>query len=438
MSHPLSVAAEHCIIGVVNHQNNKTPEETTQRNYYRLFMLRNAEIAAISLGIIVATTFFKLPLPLQPLIVILALITGLNIFTWLRLTTAVRYSDAEIFVQMLLDVTGLTGVFFYTGGATNPFVWFYLLPLMIAATILPRRYTWSMAAITVLCYSALFFIDARSGTGHAHHESGFQMHVFGMWLGFVMSAGFVAVIIVGMAHSLRERDKKLAEAREHALQNERLVALGTLATGAAHELGTPLGTMAILTADLEQEYTDPANADLHRKLGILRGQIDRCKETLSVITASAGAGRAESGRPMQIRQYLEAVIEEWQGQRPGTTLRADISTEAGSAEIIAERTLSQALVNILNNAADASPDDVSLTATWTLDELNLEISDRGPGLSHNIHEQLGKTPVSTKIEGLGVGLYLAHATIKRLDGKLSINNRKQGGTTLHITLPLLP
>jgi len=421
----------------VKHQDNKTQEETTRRNYYRLFMLRNAEIAAIGLGIIVATTFFKLSLPLQPLLVILALITGLNIFTWLRLTTAVRYSDTEIFVQMLLDVAGLTGVFFYTGGATNPFVWFYLLPLMIAATILPRRYTWGMATITVLCYSALFFINVPADSGHEHHESGFQMHVFGMWLGFVMSAGFVAVIIVGMAHSLRERDKKLAEARELALQNERLVALGTLATGAAHELGTPLGTMAILSAELEQEYTDPANADLHRKLGILRKQVSRCKETLSVITASAGAGRAESGRPMQIHQYLQAVIEEWQGQCPGATLRTDISAGTGSAEIIAERTLSQALVNILNNAADASPDDVSLTATWTLAELSLEISDRGPGLSHDVHERLGKTPVSTKTEGLGVGLYLAHATIQRLGGNLSISNRKQGGTTLHITLPLL-
>ena len=140
---------------------------------------------------------------------------------------------------------------------------------------------------------------------------------------------------------------------------------------------------------------------------------------------------------MQIRQYLQAVIEEWQGQRPGATLRADISTEAGSAEIIAERTLSQALVNILNNAADASPDDVSLTATWTPAELSLEISDRGPGLNHGVHEQLGKTPVTTKTEGLGVGLYLAHATIQRLGGNLSISNRKQGGTTLHITLPLL-
>ena len=109
-----------------------------------------------------------------------------------------------------------------------------------------------MAGLSVACYSALFFYNVPLPDGGMHHDGGFQMHVFGMWLGFVFSAGFVAVIIVGLAHSLRERDRKLAEAREQALQNERLVALGTLAAGAAHELGTPLGTMAILAAELEQ------------------------------------------------------------------------------------------------------------------------------------------------------------------------------------------
>jgi len=414
-----------------------SPDEMARRILRRLFLLRNITIAGAGVGVAIANHFFALNLPLRPILVTLGLLASLNMLTWLRLKTAATVSNTEIFTQMLLDVAGITSLFYFTGGAANPFVWFYLLPLMIAATILPRTHTWIMAGITVLCYSALFFYAIPLGSGHEHHTSGFQMHVFGMWLGFVMSAGFVAVIIVGMAHNLRERDRKLAEAREQALQNERLVALGTLATGAAHELGTPLGTMAILTADLEQEYTDSADPDLHRKLGILRGQIDRCKETLSVISASAGAGRVESGHRMTVNDYLDAVIAEWQAQRPGANLAADIDTAAPGADIIAERTLTQALINILNNAADASPADISFQACWTSEILNLEVSDRGPGLNADIHEQLGKTPVTTKDEGLGVGLYLAQATIQRLGGKLSINNREAGGTTLHITLPLL-
>jgi two-component system, sensor histidine kinase RegB len=416
------------------------PEATAYRNYYRLFMLRNAEILCVGLGIVIAMAFFELELPLQKLLIILGLIAGLNLYTWLRLRTGSTFGNPEIFVLMLLDVAVLTAVFFYTGGASNPFVWFYLLPLMIAATILPRWHTWTMAAITVLCYSSLFLTSAHDMSEHAHHGAGtgFQMHVFGMWLGFVMSAGFVAVIIVGMAHSLRERDQKLAEAREQVLRNERLVELGTLAAGTAHELGTPLGTMAILASELEQEYSESDDTGLTHRLGILRRQIDRCKQTLSSLSSAAGAQRAESGHAMAVQDYLDEVTSEWHSQRPGTRLQLEIDASGKPGRIIAERTLSQALINILNNAADASPENVILHAHWSATELELDISDRGPGLSDEIHSQLGKQPVTTKQEGLGVGLYLAHATIQRLGGSLSIRKRNEGsGTTLTITLPLL-
>ncbi|MDX1697080.1 MAG: hypothetical protein R3308_02285, partial [Thiohalobacterales bacterium] len=286
------------------------PEETARHNYFRLFMLRNAEIAAIVTGLAVAVLYFELQFSLHHLLAILAFIIVLNLYTWYRLRRGVRFSNGEIFTLMLLDVAALTGIFFHTGGATNPFVWFYLLPLMVAATILPRWQAWTMGVVTVLCYTGLFLIDAPQANEHAHHGDGdgFAMHVLGMWLGFVMSAGIVAIIIVGMAHSLRERDRKLAQAREESLRNERIIALGTLAAGAAHELGTPLGTMAIVTEELEHQFADSGEARVQRKLDILGDQIRRCKETLSVLSASAGAERAESGHRMEIRQYLDETL----------------------------------------------------------------------------------------------------------------------------------
>jgi two-component system sensor histidine kinase RegB len=414
------------------------PEATAYRNYHRLFMLRNAEIICIGLGIAIATLFFDIDLPLRHLMVILGLIAALNLYTWSRLHTRRSFSNGEFFLLMLLDVAGLTAVFYYTGGASNPFVWFYLLPLMIAATILPRWHTWVMGVITVLCYSAFFLFAAPESSIHAHHAgNGFQMHVAGMWLGFVMSAGFVAVIIVGMAHSLRERDRKLAEAREQALRNQRLVELGTLAAGTAHELGTPLGSMAILASELEQEYAQSGDRELTARLRMLLRQIERCKQVLSSLSSAAGVQRAESGHAMEVVRYLDEVIREWQAQRPEVQLRYERGAPAPSGRIVAERTLSQALISVLNNAADASPDDVTLRAQSTAMELTLEICDRGPGLSDEVHHQLGKQPVSTKSDGLGVGLYLAHATIERLGGSLSIRNRDSGGTALTITLPLL-
>ena len=317
---------------------------------------------------------------------------------------------------------------------------FYLLPLMIAATILTRWQTWGMAIITVLCYSALFLVEPADPGAHEHHQhhgsnDGFAMHVFGMWMGFVMSAGFVAVIIVGMARSLRERDRKLAVAREERLKNERLVALGTLAAGTAHELGTPLGTMAILASELEKEHG--ADSELGRKLGILGSQIDRCKQALSVLSASAGADRADSGSSMTVRAYIGEVIDTLLAQRPDAMLDIQVSNGPANTRILAERTLTQALVNILNNAIDASPDEVIFRASWDETQLSINVADRGPGVSDELRAQLGNTPVTTKDGGLGVGVYLAHATINRIGGTLDINNRDGGGTELVIRLPLL-
>ena len=409
----------------------------TRQNLRRLFLLRNFIIIGIVLGLGLARGILNEELPVVPLSIILLLLGGLNILTWLLYRDDHAVSDAVIFIQLLLDVAAITGVFYYTGGASNPFIWLYLLPLLIAATILPRIYTWIMTGLTVTCYSILLFRFVPLHHSVMHHDGGFQMHIFGMWLGFLISAGFVAVTIVGMAHSLRERERKLAEAREQALQNEQLVALGSLAAGAAHELGTPLGTMAILVNELEQEYSGDVDRLLHDKLGILGQQIARCKQALSVISTTAGADRAEAGHRMPVADYVRQVVAQWQAQRPGIALDIQLDRQLPDSEIIAERTLTQALVNILNNAADASPEDIRLEAMWTVSRLTLVISDRGPGLHEGVSRQLGRQPVTTKDEGMGVGLYLARATVQRLGGDLSIRNREQGGTITRITLPLL-
>jgi two-component system sensor histidine kinase RegB len=353
--------------------------------------------------------------------------------------------------HLACDVLAITCILYFTGGATNPIAWFFLLPLIIAATVLPQAFTWYLVVFASACYTVLMgyyeplpkivpmtLNEDMPPHLHAmmeHHD--IELHVFGMWFGFVFSAVLVAYFVVGMADTLRARERKLAEVREQALRNERVVALGTLAAGAAHEMGTPLGTMAILIHDLEQEYEQADCPEMLDKMKILREQVNRCKEALSVMSASAGEMRAESGHVMPVSRYLDEVVENWRQQRPGSPLEYLKQGYEPGPNILAERTLTHALINILNNAADVSPERIELRARWTFEYVILAIHDEGPGIAPAVSARLGKAPVSSKEHGLGVGLFLAFAVIERLGGRIEMLPRDEGrGTLTRITLPL--
>lgn len=415
----------------------KAGQASQSHNLQRLFMLRNLAIAWELITAVTTHLWIGIALPLAPLSAIITTHAGINLLTWLRLRNRIRISDRELLAQLLMDVAAFTAVLYLTGGATNPFAWFYLVPVIIAATVLPRPFTWAMAGVTTLCYTLLLiYYVPLPGMGSMHHD-GFGLHIFGMWFGFVLIAGLIAHFVVDMANSLRDRERKLAEIREQALRDERLVAMGTLAAGAAHELGTPLATMAILVEEMQQEYPDNGHPQLHDSWRILSEQIARCKEALSVISASAGEIRAESGHAMSVQDYLHGLLRQWCNQRPAVSLAYQQQVHAENSQIIAERTLSQALINILNNAADASPQRIGVDAHWNDERLVLEVSDQGPGLDLAAARAAGKSPFTTKEQGLGIGLFLAQATIRRLGGRIALSNIEGGGACTRIVLPLL-
>ena len=221
------------------------------------------------------------------------------------------------------------------------------------------------------------------------------------------------------------------------MRDERLVALGTLAAGAAHELGTPLATMAVLAKDLESECA--ATPDLAEPFQVLRSQIARCKEILSQLAISAGQMRAEGGRDQSLDQYLQRIVEHWQKGRPAVVIRRSWEGTQPPPRIVADQTLTQAITNILNNAADASEQAVEVSGRWDERELRLEICDRGDGVSAAAASHAGEPFFTTKPpgQGLGLGLFLAQSTIRRLGGSVELFNRQEGGACTRIVLPLL-
>jgi len=249
---------------------------------------------------------------------------------------------------------------------------------------------------------------------HSSHAHNFDLHVTGMWLGFVISAILVSYFVVRMGRTIQLQQEELAEKKSEALQNEQLIKLGTIAASTAHELGTPLGTMQLVVEDLKDNKDINKN---NKQLDILKDQISRCKEALSVLSASVGSAPLEKGEPMKVHTFINELLDDWKNSRPEISIETSWQGETPGPKIIAERSLTQAIKNILDNSANVSPDYVSCETILKPESLTLLVSDHGPGIQLNDSESIGQQPITEKSNGLGLGLFLSHGIIKRFGGK---------------------
>lgn len=411
------------------------PLSTPSRNLVRLTIVRGITWTGFLVGIIVGVEFLGFALKVKAVIGVVLAMALLNLATWWRLGHHSAITHGEYLAHLLADVLALTLLFYYTGGSSNPFITYYLVPVTIAAATLPWRYAWIIATTALLAYSLLmvhYHPVPQLAHGHGHDE-GISLHVLGMWLNFSLSAGLVTFFIYKMAHALRSREQALSTTRESALRNEQVLAVATQAAGTAHELGTPLSTMAVLLSEMRDEARD--NPMMQKDIELLRQQVDICKARLRELVENAD--RRRMGEP-QVRDgevWLACVVQRWLVLRPDVSHRLEVAERRGRPWIAVDTTLEQALTNLLNNAADANPDDILISLDWTHQEVVIDIRDHGPGVALSIADQLGETFVSTKSKGLGIGLFLTHATINRLGGGVSLYNHPEGGTLTEVVLP---
>jgi two-component system, sensor histidine kinase RegB len=408
----------------------------TRLNMQRLMMLRGVVMACLSL-VLLALYQASIPLPYAPLISAIALLGLLSFIAWWRLNKTTQISQRELVMQLLGDIAALSLLFYFSGGYSNPFIWMYLLPITVAAVALRAAYAWLIAGLSIASYTLLMFyhVPLSHLHMHTHGDTKLDIHLVGMWIGFVVSSVIVAIFIARIGQNLRDYDKKIAEVREQALESERMLALGTLATSAAHELGTPLATMAIVSKELTQEYAN--QPELIAQLNILQKQVSRCKEILSSITRNVGQARADSGQGLPLREFLQDTIQRWRDTRPATELVVTMQSNIVDPMIVMDRTLTQAIQNMLDNAADESPERVLFNAEWNDKILSIQIRDFGKGLSAETKKQLGTPFFTSKNEqGMGLGVYLTQTTLTRYDGELSLNNHTEGGVLTILSLPL--
>ncbi len=395
-----------------------------------ILVLRLYGLAAQGVVLLVAVFLLHADLPLFALLTVWgasALFAGWTAF---RLRHDWPVTLVECFVQLLTDVLLLTLLLYFSGGAANPFVSLYLLPIIVGATALPVRLAWVLSFAGIAAYSTLM----------AWHEplvlpagsAAFHLHVLGMWLNFILSAILITYFIGRMAQGLRRRDQQLAHEREQRLRDEQIVALGSLAAGTAHELSTPLATMNIIAGELMDEYAH--DEGLAEQLALMRSQVVLCKQALTRLSRADKTGRSESSEVMGLQDWLEAQLGLWQVMRPRVRLTVRWLRQGQQPRLIAGDILGQALLNLCNNAADAGNNQVEIEIAWDANRIQIDILDRGEGFP----EQVGTAFVTTKREhgGSGIGLLLANASIEQYGGQVSLLARDGGGARVMVSLPV--
>lgn len=400
----------------------------TQRDILRRLMwMRIVAITGQFTAVAIATWGLGIDLPLAKMLTVIAMLAVFNAWTWWGLRRRRPAGHGALFTQLFVDLLAVSSLLFFSGGATNPFVSVYLPALAVAAAILPWRYTLVLAVFALAGYSLMMtmYVPLPIPVDRAA-----TYHLAGLWANFALSAALITWFVARMSSTLRDRDAQLARAREQQLQNERIVALGTQAASAAHEIGTPLATIAVIAGDLLHEMErHPALKAFHDDVAAIETQIAACKASLDRLGKHASADAASNAIAVSLDVWLARFVEGWRLRHPGA--RLDLSLPRSQARLSNTAAVGQVLLTLLDNAARAvgsAGRPIALSLEVASQTGVIRVHDAGPGIHADLLKRLGHDQVDSTTGGQGMGLMLAFATARQIGGAVRLSTPPSGGT----------
>jgi two-component system sensor histidine kinase RegB len=391
--------------------------------------MRWGALAIVAASILIATQALGVELPMAPMWGLVALGAVSNV--WLALG-----KSEHLGAFLILDVALLTGLLYFSGGPTNPFSIIYVVYIAMSAVMLTPRWTWAIAGLSVLSFAALFVFHVPSEhLGHAGHGGGFQAHLYGMLIALVLAVALITYFVSQLSLELRRRERALAEAEERTHRWGKLASIATLAAGAAHELGTPLGTIAVAAKEMEREARKlPGGEGLVDDAELIREELERCRTVLDRMAAAGGEHVGESLSSVSVTELFSEVrgrldleqAERWETRSEVETLRAP------------REALVQMVENIARNGFDACDEGrVSLEVQRRDEGAELRFFDEGHGMEPSTIERATDPFFTTKQSGerMGLGLFLARTLVDSLGGRLEIESATGRGTTISVVLP---
>ncbi len=388
-------------------------------------------------------------LPLSYCLILIALSAWLNVFLTLRWRGGQLLSATAAALLLGYDIAQLAGLLFLTGGLQNPFAFLFLVPVTVSATTLPMRWTLAIGVFAFACASSLTFYHMPLPWDAALPLQLPSAYIAGMWAALASAAVFSAIYARRIAVEARQMSTALAAAELVLAREQRLSALDGLAAAAAHELGTPLATIALVAKELKREM--PGNNPHSEDIELLISQTARCREILSRLSSREPASDAIFEQ-VKLTAMIEDLVAPLRGSDAAIMIDASANPDAADvSEPVFKRNAAilYGLGNVLENAIDFATTEVKVTARWTASSISLTITDDGPGFDANILDRLGDPFVTTRPgydvpqdesaetgrhPGMGLGVFIAKTLLERSGASVALANRKSPahGATINV------
>ncbi|MGC4250582.1 MAG: ATP-binding protein [Sphingobium sp.] len=386
-----------------------------RRNMALLVQLRWIAIAGQVATILIVHFGMGIRLPVAPMLTIAGLSCAMNVASFAILRRRTDVARPELLIALLFDVFVLTAQLYLSGGATNPFIGLYLLQVALGTVLLDRRSVWGIAILSILCAALVSIFYHPLALSDALEGHLFDLHIIGTWISFTMIAVLLVLFMSRVTRNLQLREEYLARLRQQAAEEEHIVRMGLLASGAAHELGTPLSQLAVVLGDwrhMEEVTRHPA---LVEEVEEMQAAVGRCKAIVTGILLSSGEARGEAPRVTGLRDFVEGIAQDWHTAHPATALLCDFGPH-DYPRIVADPVIRQAIGNLLDNAREAGASRIDMLVGRDNQALNIAVRDNGPGFSEEMLADFGKPYRSSKgRQGGGLGLFLVVNVVRKLD-----------------------
>ncbi|WP_318245975.1 ATP-binding protein [Sphingomonas sp. R647] len=412
------------------------PADAGRRNMLLLTQLRWLAVGGQLVTVAVVQFALGIDLPMTQLLMSTATLAALNIASHVLIASGARFTDGALAAALLFDVGALTVQLSLSGGITNPFAALFLLHIVLGAVLLRPHYPWTIVAATLIALGILALDPTPLVLPPDLPVDPVNLYLGGGIVCFVLIAVLLVIFIGQISRNLRTHDAALAAVRQRAAEEDHIVRMGLLASGAAHELGTPLSLLSVAIGDWRAMPRLKGDKELQEELAEMDGAVRRCKAIVSGILMSAGEARGVAPEVTSVRRFLTEIVADYRASLlPGTL---DFDDRFGAdVTIVSDPALRQVIGNVIDNAIEVSPGRVALTVLREGEALVLDIADRGPGFAPEILETFGQPYRSTKGKpGGGLGLFLLVNVLRKLGGEASAENRLDGGARVRIVLPL--